>query len=61
MPDSRKYDPQRIGGYLAGPGSVVDGAAYAVEADVPVALLPGWLASLLSTGAPAQPGGAARA
>lgn len=51
----------RSGGYLAGPGSVVDGKAYAVEADVPIAPLPGWLAGLLGPGVPAQAGGAAGA
>jgi hypothetical protein len=51
----------RSGGYLAGPGSVVGGRVYAVEADVPIGPLPGWLAELLGTGVSAQPGGAARA
>jgi Bifunctional DNA primase/polymerase, N-terminal len=37
----------RSGGYLAGPGSVVDGMAYVVEHDVPIAALPAWLARLL--------------
>jgi len=33
----------RTGGYLAGPGSVVDGAEYVIDRDVPAAPLPaGW-------------------
>ncbi|MFI6030810.1 bifunctional DNA primase/polymerase [Amycolatopsis magusensis] len=36
-----------LGGYLVGPGSVVDGRDYAVEVDAPIALLPGWLAALI--------------
>lgn len=47
----------RTGGYLAGPGSVVGGRVYAVEADVPIAPLPGWLAELLGAGTVARPGG----
>jgi hypothetical protein len=42
----------RTGGYLAGPGSVVDGAGYVIDRDVPAAPLPCWLASLLTTSAP---------
>jgi hypothetical protein len=52
---------RRTGGYLVGPGSVVGGAVYAVEADVPIAPLPGWLAELLGGGVPARPGGENRA
>jgi hypothetical protein len=52
MPDSRRSDSQRIGGYLAGPGSVVDGAAYLIDRDVPAAPLPRWLAGLLTRPAP---------
>ena len=37
----------RVGGYRAGPGAVVDGAVYAVQADEPIAPLPQWLAVLL--------------
>ncbi|WP_411575120.1 bifunctional DNA primase/polymerase [Streptomyces fradiae] len=37
----------RSGGYLVGPGSVVGGGRYAVERDVPVAALPGWIAARL--------------
>ena len=36
-----------LGGYLAGPGSVVDGLEYVIEVDVPTASLPGWLAGLI--------------
>ncbi|WP_370973653.1 bifunctional DNA primase/polymerase [Amycolatopsis sp. cg9] len=37
----------RIGGYLVGPGSIVDGREYAVEVDSPIAMLPGWIAALI--------------
>lgn len=37
----------RLGGYLAGPGSVVEEREYQVEADAPIARLPGWLGALL--------------
>ncbi|MEU6562664.1 bifunctional DNA primase/polymerase [Nocardia nova] len=36
-----------LGGYLAGPGSVVGGRAYVIEVDAPIALLPGWLTALI--------------
>lgn len=36
-----------LGGYLAGPGSVVDGREYMIEVDAPTAWLPGWLAALI--------------
>jgi hypothetical protein len=36
-----------LGGYLAGPGSIVDGREYVIDVDVPIAWLPGWLAALL--------------
>jgi bifunctional DNA primase/polymerase-like protein len=39
---------QRLGGYLVGPGSLVDGQPYAVERDVPIAALPGWLTAKLT-------------
>jgi hypothetical protein len=42
----------RTGGYLAGPGSVVDGAEYVIDRDVAAAPLPRWLASLLTSPAP---------
>jgi hypothetical protein len=34
------------GGYLIGPGSVVDGTADAIAHDVPIAELPVWIADL---------------
>jgi hypothetical protein len=40
------------GGYVVGPGSVVDGRAYVIDTDLPIASLPGWLLRLLR---PAQP------
>ncbi|MFG1913001.1 bifunctional DNA primase/polymerase [Kribbella sp. NPDC048928] len=36
-----------LGGYLAGPGSVVDGREYVIDVDVPIARLPGWIAALI--------------
>lgn len=36
-----------LGGYLAGVGSVVDGRAYMIEVDAPIAPLPTWLAALI--------------
>lgn len=36
-------DTRAEGGYVVGPGSVVDGRRYRVTADLPVAPLPGWL------------------
>ena len=42
----------RSGGYLAGPGSVVDGVEYLIGRDVPAAPLPRWPASLLTSRAP---------
>ncbi|MFG1977059.1 bifunctional DNA primase/polymerase [Nonomuraea fuscirosea] len=36
------------GGYLAGPGSIVDGGTYTITRDVPILPVPGWLASLLA-------------
>lgn len=38
---------RRLGGYLAGPGSTVDGRVYEVVRDVPIAPLPGWLTALI--------------
>ena len=38
----------RLGGYLAGPGSVVDGQPYIIERNAPIRDLPGWLAAILS-------------
>lgn len=43
----------RSGGYLIGPGSVVDDTAYAITHDAPVRELPHWIADLL---APRTPG-----
>lgn len=43
---------RRSGGYLIGPGSVVDDRAYLIERAAPVAELPGWLAAAL--GRPAR-------
>jgi hypothetical protein len=40
------------GGYLVGPGSVIDGIAYTIEADLPIATVPGWLAGLLDLARP---------
>lgn len=40
------------GGYLVGPGSVVDGRAYVIERDLPIATCPDWLADLLTIPAP---------
>jgi Bifunctional DNA primase/polymerase, N-terminal len=36
-----------LGGYLAGPGSIVDGRQYLIAVDAPIARLPGWLAALI--------------
>ena len=43
----------RSGGCLVGPGSVVNGVRYVLERDLPVAVLPGWIAATLTTGRPA--------
>jgi hypothetical protein len=37
-----------LGGYLVGPGSVVDGRVYTIARALPVAPLPGWLAAQLA-------------
>lgn len=39
---------RETGGYVVGPGSVVGGRAYLVEADVPLLPLPRWLVRLLA-------------
>jgi hypothetical protein len=39
-------DVRGRGGYVVGPGSVIDGRPYAVIASLPVLPLPGWLADL---------------
>jgi hypothetical protein len=41
---------RRLGGYLAGPGSVVGGRRYEIARDEPAAELPAWLAPLLTRG-----------
>ena len=46
----------RLGGYLAGPGSVVGGRRYEIARDNPVAGLPGWLAALITRPASTAPG-----
>jgi hypothetical protein len=38
---------RRRGGYLAGPGSIVDGTTYVITRDAAIAPLPAWLAALL--------------
>lgn len=47
---------RRRGGYLIGPGSVVEGVRYTVLRDAAIATLPRWLAGLLAGGGPAAPG-----
>ncbi len=42
-----RIEPQRTGGYLAGPGSVIAGRRYEIAADLPIAGLPDWLGDLL--------------
>ena len=41
---------QRLGGYLVGPGSTVDGRPYTIIRDLPIAPLPRWLATRLTAG-----------
>lgn len=50
-------DTRGAGGYVVGPGSIVDGRAYRVTVDTPPAPLPAWLHRLLTAPkhAPAQP------
>lgn len=43
-----KIDTRAWGGYVLAPGSIVDGRAYEIYADVPVAPLPAWLAERLT-------------
>lgn len=43
-----KIDTRAWGGYVLAPGSIVEGAAYEIFADVPVVPLPGWLAERLT-------------
>jgi hypothetical protein len=40
------------GGYLVGPGSVVGGIVCTLERDLPIAVVPGWLADLLERPVP---------
>ncbi|OPC81952.1 DNA primase [Embleya scabrispora] len=42
-----KVDTRAVGGYVVGPGSLIDGAPYAILNDAPPAPLPKWLAELL--------------
>ena len=44
----------RLGGYLAGPGSVVGGRRYEIARDNPITELPGWLAALITRPASAR-------
>ncbi|MFF5188806.1 bifunctional DNA primase/polymerase [Streptomyces sp. NPDC000345] len=39
---------RRSGGYLIGPGSVVNGTPYVISRDVPILELPGWIADRLT-------------
>lgn len=41
------------GGYVVGPGSIVDGRRYEITRDLPIAPLPAWITTLLSR--PARP------
>ncbi len=43
-----KVDTRAVGGYVVGPGSVVNGRTYNVVHDAPPAPLPVWLAALLT-------------
>ncbi|MFI6909748.1 bifunctional DNA primase/polymerase [Nonomuraea sp. NPDC050394] len=43
------------GGYLVGPGSIVDGRPYVIEYDAPMAACPTWLANLLALPATPNP------
>jgi hypothetical protein len=51
-------DTRAAGGYVVGPGSIVDGRAYRVMVDAPPASLPAWLHRLLTAPkpTPARPG-----
>jgi hypothetical protein len=42
-------DVRGAGGYVVGPGSVIDGRAYAVAIDAPIAVAPDWLVELVGT------------
>jgi len=41
---------QRLGGYLVGPGSIVDGQPYTIARDLPIEPLPRWLTAHLTRG-----------
>jgi hypothetical protein len=45
----------RLGGYVVGPDSVVDGGRYRVVRAKPIAPMPGWLAALLRERPPGRP------
>jgi hypothetical protein len=45
---------RRLGGYVVGPGSVIDGMPYTVERDTAIADLPDWLAAELTANDPAN-------
>jgi len=56
--DTRGNGRDNDGGYLIGPGSIVNGRVYEVVRDQPIEVLPGWLADLLDPPqAPAKPVG----
>ena len=39
---------RHTGGHLVGPGSHIGGVPYVVERDVPITLVPDWIADLLT-------------
>jgi hypothetical protein len=45
---------RRLGGYLVGPGSVVDGRRYTIVHDAPIAPLPRWLTTRLAVRRPVR-------
>jgi Bifunctional DNA primase/polymerase, N-terminal len=47
-PGDTRGPGMRLGGYLAGPGSVVGDRRYEIARDDPIAELPGWLAALVA-------------
>lgn len=46
--DTRGPGRGGLGGYLVGPGSIVDGQPYTIERDLSIATCPAWLADLLA-------------
>lgn len=48
-------DTRACGGYVVAPGSVINGAAYTILADRPIAPLPDWLVHALTRTSPALP------